>query len=99
MGMISETHATNVYLTSDNPRSEDQMAIINDILTGIDDAERVYVNPDRREAIFHAVNSAKQGDVVLIAGKGCEPYQEIGGTLHPFLDSDVGREALEVRRQ
>ncbi len=98
MGMISEIHATNIYLTSDNPRSEDQMAIINDILAGINDAEHVYVNPDRREAIFHAVNSASQGDVVLIAGKGCEPYQEISGTLHPFLDSDVGREALEARR-
>tara|TARA_Y100000748_G_scaffold117473_1_gene98569 strand:- start:149 stop:1555 length:1407 start_codon:yes stop_codon:yes gene_type:complete len=98
MGMISETHATNVYLTSDNPRSEDQMAIINDILTGIDDAERVYVNPDRREAIFYAVNAANPDDVVLIAGKGCEPYQEISGTLHPFLDSNVGREALEARR-
>ena len=98
MGMISVTLATNVYLTSDNPRSEDQMVIINDILAGIHDTEPVYVNPDRREAIFHAVNTANQGDVVLIAGKGCEPYQEISGTLHPFLDSDVGREALEARR-
>ena len=99
MGMISATHATNVYLTSDNPRSEDQMGIINDILAGIGDTERVYVNPDRREAIFHAVNSADEGDVVLIAGKGCEPYQEISGTQLPFLDSDVGREALEASRQ
>ena len=98
MGMISENHATNVYLTSDNPRSENQMAIINDILAGIHDTEPVYVNPDRREAIFHAVTTANQDDVVLIAGKGCEPYQEISGTLHPFLDSDVGREALEARR-
>ena len=98
MGMISETHATNVYLTSDNPRSENQMVIINDILAGIHDTEPVYVNPDRREAIFHAVTTANQDDVVLIAGKGCEPYQEISGTLHPFLDSDVGREALEARR-
>ena len=97
MGMISETHATNVYLTSDNPRSENQMVIINDILAGIHDTEPVYVNPDRREAIFHAVTTANQDDVVLIAGKGCEPYQEISGTLHPFLDSDVGREALEAR--
>ena len=98
MGMISETHATNVYLTSDNPRSENQMVIINDILAGIHDTEPVYVNPDRREAIFHAVTTANQDDVVLIAGKGCEPYQEISGTLHPFLDSDVGQEALEARR-
>ncbi len=98
MGTISESHATNVYLTSDNPRSEDQMEIINDILIGINDTERVYVNPDRREAIFHAVNSANEGDVVLIAGKGCESYQEISGTRLPFLDSDVGREALEARR-
>ena len=99
MGMISATHATNVYLTSDNPRSEDPMGIINDILAGIGDTESVYVNPDRREAIFHAVNSADEGDVVLIAGKGCEPYQEISGTQLPFLDSDVGREALEASRQ
>ena len=98
MGMISATHATNVYLTSDNPRSEDQMSIINDILAGIGDTARVYVNPDRREAIFHAVNSADEGDVVLIAGKGCEPYQEISGTQLPFLDSDVGRAALEASR-
>ena len=98
MGMISATHATNVYLTSDNPRSEDPMGIINDILAGIGDTESVYVNPDRREAIFHAVNSADEGDVVLIAGKGCEPYQEISGTQFPFLDSDVGREALEASR-
>ena len=74
------------------------MEIINDILTGIDDTDRIYVNPDRREAIFYAVNSANQGDVVLIAGKGCEPYQEISGNKLPFLDSDVGREALEARR-
>ncbi|MBC95496.1 UDP-N-acetylmuramoyl-L-alanyl-D-glutamate--2,6-diaminopimelate ligase [bacterium] len=98
MGMISETHATNVYLTSDNPRSEDQMGIINDILSGINDIETVYVNPDRREAIHHAIKSANQDDVVLIAGKGCEPYQEVSGTFLPFLDSDVGREALEARR-
>ncbi len=98
MGMISATHTTNVYLTSDNPRSEDQMSIINDILAGIGDTARVYVNPDRREAIFHAVKSADEGDVVLIAGKGCEPYQEISGTQLPFLDSDVGREALEASR-
>ncbi|GIS39656.1 MAG: hypothetical protein Ct9H90mP11_09760 [Acidimicrobiales bacterium] len=75
------------------------MGIINDILAGIGDTERVYVNPDRREAIFHAVNSADEGDVVLIAGKGCEPYQEISGTQLPFLDSDFGREALEASRQ
>ncbi len=97
MGMISETHATNVYLTSDNPRSEDQMEIINDILSGIHDTERIYINPDRGEAIHHAIKSANQDDVVLIAGKGCEPYQEIRGNLLPFLDSDVGREALKAR--
>ena len=98
MGRISESHASKIYLTSDNPRTEDQMAIINDILTGIGDIESVYVNPDRREAIHYAVKSADKGDVVLIAGKGCEPYQEISGTQLPFLDSEVGREALEARR-
>lgn len=99
MGRISERLASNVYLTSDNPRSENQIAIINDILSGIKDVNRVYVNPDRRVAIHHAVKSADKNDIVLIAGKGCEPYQEINGTLSSFLDIDVGREALEARQK
>ena len=99
MGRISERLASNVYLTSDNPRSENQIAIINDILLGIKDVNRVYVNPDRRVAIHHAVKSADKNDIVLIAGKGCEPYQEINGTLSSFLDIDVGREALEARQK
>jgi UDP-N-acetylmuramoyl-L-alanyl-D-glutamate--2,6-diaminopimelate ligase len=99
MGRISESLASNVYLTSDNPRSEDQLAIINDILSGIKDVNSVYINQDRRETIHHAVKSAGKNDVVLIAGKGCEPYQEIAGKLYSFLDIDVGREALEARQK
>jgi UDP-N-acetylmuramoyl-L-alanyl-D-glutamate--2,6-diaminopimelate ligase len=99
MGRISESLASNVYLTSDNPRSEDQLAIINDILSGIKDVNSVYINQDRRETIHHAVKSAGKNDVVLIAGKGCEPYQEIAGELYSFLDIDVGREALEARQK
>ena len=99
MGRISESLASNVYLTSDNPRSEDQIAIINDILLGIKDVDSVYINQDRREAIHHAVKSAGENDVVLIAGKGCEKYQEINGELYSFFDIDVGREALEARQK
>ena len=98
MGMICDSLLTNVYLTSDNPRSEDQMGLSMIFWQELVILQRVYVNPDRREAIFHAVNSADEGDVVLIAGKGCEPYQEISGAQLPFLDSDVGREALEASR-
>ena len=97
MGRISEEYSSHIYLTSDNPRSENEMNIINDILAGIRDKNSVYVNPDRREAIYQAIKSANAQDVVLIAGKGCEAYQEVEGTFSSFQDIEVAKEALEAR--
>ena len=95
MGDIARTHADRVIVTSDNPRSEDPMAIIEDVLqgAGID----VEVDPDRRSAIDAAIGAAEAGDVVVVAGKGHEQGQEIAGVVHPFDDATVVREALGNR--
>jgi UDP-N-acetylmuramoyl-L-alanyl-D-glutamate--2,6-diaminopimelate ligase len=84
-------------LTSDNPRSEDPNAIINEMRTGLAGGmQHVFVNVDRLEAIRIAVGLAKSGDVVLVAGKGHETYQEIKGVKHPFDDAAVLKETLEL---
>ena len=98
MARIAAELSSHVVLTSDNPRSEDPMAILNEMRTGIvtTDQHRVFVNADRREAIRQAVGMAKPGDVVLLAGKGHETYQEIAGVKHPFDDAAVLKETLEL---
>lgn len=98
MARIASTLSALTVLTSDNPRSEEPMAIIDGMREGIAaaDAPRVFVNADRREAIRQAVGMAKPGDVVLLAGKGHEDYQEIKGVKHPFDDAAVLRETLEL---
>lgn len=94
MGRAASSLSDLVIVTSDNPRIEDPAAIIRDILPGISDPERVVVEPDRREAIRKAVALARQGDIVLIAGKGHEDYQIFStGTIH-FDDREVAREVL-----
>ena len=93
MGRIAATLADVAVVTSDNPRSEEPIAIIEEVLTGAPDLE---VEPDRRTAIARAIESAREGDVVLIAGKGSEQGQEIAGTVHPFDDRDVARELLRT---
>jgi UDP-N-acetylmuramoyl-L-alanyl-D-glutamate--2,6-diaminopimelate ligase len=93
MGRIAATLADVAVVTSDNPRSEEPSAIIEDVLTGAPDIE---VEPDRRTAIARAIESAREGDVVLIAGKGNEQGQEIAGTVYPFDDRDVARELLRA---
>ncbi|HMZ47517.1 MAG TPA: UDP-N-acetylmuramoyl-L-alanyl-D-glutamate--2,6-diaminopimelate ligase, partial [Flavobacteriales bacterium] len=87
-----------IVLTSDNPRSEDPMAILDEMRAGLDAADlpRVLVNADRREAIRTAVGLARPGDVVLVAGKGHETYQEINGVKQPFNDVEVLKETLEL---
>jgi UDP-N-acetylmuramoyl-L-alanyl-D-glutamate--2,6-diaminopimelate ligase len=87
--------------TSDNPRSEDPEAILADMLEGAVsyDTERYTTIPDRRQAIRFAIEQAKAGDVVLIAGKGHETYQEIKGVRYDFDDREVAREAIAVREQ
>lgn len=98
MGAIASALADVVIVTSDNPRTEQPAAIIEEILGGIRDRSRpLEVEPDRRKAIFRAIQLAQPGDFVIIAGKGHEPYQEIDGVKHPFDDRLVAREALKAR--
>ena len=92
MGKIAVELADLAIVTSDNPRSEDPLSIIQDVLQGA--GTGVEIDPDRRTAIQRAVELAAPGDVVLIAGKGHEQGQEIGGVVHPFDDRTVAREAL-----
>jgi len=92
MGRIAAEQADVVIVTSDNPRSEEPLRIIEDILLGA--GLDVEVDPDRRSAIERAVALAEPGDVVVVAGKGHEQGQEVAGVVHPFDDRDVVREAL-----
>jgi UDP-N-acetylmuramoyl-L-alanyl-D-glutamate--2,6-diaminopimelate ligase len=93
MGGIAAKLADVAIVTSDNPRREKPLAIIEEVLAG---APGLEVEPDRRAAIARAIESAREGDVVLIAGKGNEQGQEIAGTVHPFDDRDVARELLRA---
>ena len=98
MGAIAARGADRVLLTSDNPRSEDAVEIITDILEGVlaeaQNGQSPLVIADRREAISAAIGAAAAADVVLIAGKGHEDYQEIAGQRIPFSDAAVAAEAL-----
>jgi UDP-N-acetylmuramoyl-L-alanyl-D-glutamate--2,6-diaminopimelate ligase len=96
MGRIASDLADVVVVTSDNPRSEDPHAIVDEILAGT--RPDVQVELDRRAAIESAVDQAREGDVLVIAGKGHEPGQEVAGEIHPFDDRDVAREALRAVR-
>ena len=99
MGQAAAQGADEVWVTSDNPRNEDPRHIIDDILAGtgsIKPDHPLHVEADRARAIFEAIGGAQQGDVVLIAGKGHEDYQEIAGQRLPFSDMDVARKALEA---
>jgi UDP-N-acetylmuramoyl-L-alanyl-D-glutamate--2,6-diaminopimelate ligase len=98
MGEIAGQLSDVAIVTSDNPRTEDPEAIIADIEPGLKRAGRPYVKlTDRREAIFCAVEEAREGDVVLIAGKGHETYQIIGEQRSHFDDHEVAREAMMKR--
>jgi UDP-N-acetylmuramyl tripeptide synthase len=92
MGEVAARLADHVVVTSDNPRGEDPHAIIEQILAGMKRAAEAI--EDRQVAIFSAVHHARAGDVVLLAGKGHETYQEIAGTRHPFNDREVAGAAL-----
>jgi UDP-N-acetylmuramoyl-L-alanyl-D-glutamate--2,6-diaminopimelate ligase len=96
MAAIAEAHADRVTVTDDNPRGEDGDAIVADILAGFREPARHAVVRDRRAAIRAAVTTARPGDVVLLAGKGHEPYQEIAGVKHAFDDVAEARAALEA---
>ena len=96
MGEIAQRLASRVTLTDDNPRSEAPREIVRDILEGMADPARAGIRHDRAEAIRQAVREAKPGEVVLIAGKGHEPEQEVAGRTRPFSDHAAVRAALEA---
>ncbi|GEM_PF-84947 len=93
MGEVAERLAKFVVVTSDNPRSENPHAIIEEILAGM--RKKPFVEADRRKAIELALSLAKEGEVVAILGKGDEDYQEICGVKHHFCDKEVVKQILE----
>jgi len=97
MAAVAEREADVVVLTSDNPRSEDPQAILTQMLAGLSDRAAAQVLADRAQAIAHAVAEANPQDVVLIAGKGHEDYQEIQGVRRPFSDVAHAAAALAAR--
>ena len=96
MGSVAEKYADRIIITSDNPRHEDPHQIIKDILAGIKVNKNVITEVDRTNAISSAIKAAEKDDVVLIAGKGHENYQEIKGSRSPFSDQAVVRSALGI---
>ena len=97
MAAAAEQLADVVIVTDDNPRNEDGDGIVAEIRTGFGNPDAILVERDRAAAIRLAVDEASQDDVVLIAGKGHESYQESAGVRRPFDDLDVARWALEAR--
>jgi UDP-N-acetylmuramoyl-L-alanyl-D-glutamate--2,6-diaminopimelate ligase len=97
MAAIAEANADIVIVTDDNPRGEDGDAIVADIMAGFSNPDAIAVERDRRKAIARAIGAAGADDIVLIAGKGHETYQEVAGVKHPFDDGQVARELLEGR--
>jgi len=97
MGSIAERMADHVIVTSDNPRTEEPEAIMNDIRRGMNRPTDAQWRPDRDDAIQAAASQAAPGDVVLIAGKGHEPYQVIGTERRPFDDREKARQHFSDR--
>jgi UDP-N-acetylmuramoyl-L-alanyl-D-glutamate--2,6-diaminopimelate ligase len=97
MGRVAEALADALYVTDDNPRTEDPRRIVADILAGLAEPRRAQVLHDRKAAIAAAVNAAVAGDVVLVAGKGHEDYQLVGRERRPFSDYEQVRAALDAR--
>ena len=95
MGRAAAEASDFVVLTSDNPRSEDPLAIMNDALVGIRRVDVPHiVEPDRAAAIARAIQEAREGDIVILAGKGHETYQILKDRTIPFDDRAVAREVL-----
>lgn len=96
MGEVSSMLADLTVVTSDNPRNEEPMDIIDDILVGVHKGPGKYVTiPDRKEAIRYCMEHAGKGDIVILAGKGHEDYQEIRGVKHHMDERDLIREIIE----
>ena len=97
MGAIAHRLADHVVLTSDNPRDENPALILSQIMAGIQGDDTVDVIEDRRIAIHDALARADAADVVLLAGKGHEETQEVGGVKRPFSDVGIAEQALALR--
>jgi UDP-N-acetylmuramoyl-L-alanyl-D-glutamate--2,6-diaminopimelate ligase len=97
MGALAERYADRLIITSDNPRTEEPRSIINDIRRGMDRPAEASRIVDRREAIRKAAVRSEPGDVVLVAGKGHETYQEIDGERRPFDDREEVRNSFGKR--
>jgi UDP-N-acetylmuramoyl-L-alanyl-D-glutamate--2,6-diaminopimelate ligase len=96
MGEISSKLSDLTVVTSDNPRFEEPQDIINDIITGVKKGPGIYVEIiDRKQAIRYCIENAKEGDVIVLAGKGHEDYQEIKGVKYKMDERDLIREVLE----
>jgi UDP-N-acetylmuramoyl-L-alanyl-D-glutamate--2,6-diaminopimelate ligase len=94
MGRIAGQAADAVIVTSDNPRTEDPLKIIGQIVNGIPEGTDYEVVPDRGQAIKRAVSKSGEGDIVVVAGKGHEDYQIIGSTRIDFDDREAVRRAF-----
>ena len=94
-----ERAANKLVITSDNPRSESPETIIAQMAAGLTNPNRVQLQPDRAQAIADVVQQADSHDVVVIAGKGHEDYQDIAGIKHPFSDAAHAQAALQRRAE
>jgi UDP-N-acetylmuramoyl-L-alanyl-D-glutamate--2, 6-diaminopimelate ligase len=95
MGAIAQKYASRIVITSDNPRSEDPEAIIDEICGGVAMGENAIRIADRKQAIKTALQGLKRDEILVILGKGDEEYQEIKGIKHPFSDKKVVLEILD----
>jgi len=96
MGLVAAKYAKKIYITSDNPRSENPNDIIDEIAKPLIGKEGIFKIPDRKEAILRATKELEEGEVLLILGKGDEDTIEINGKKYPFDDRLIAKEALEV---
>ena len=97
MGRVANRYAKKIYLTTDNPRSEEPMDIINDIYQAIDEKEKVKVSSLRGDAIYFAIDELEEGETLLILGKGDEEYQEFKDKKIAFDDREVVREIIKEK--
>ena len=97
MGEAVSSFATKIWLTSDNPRSEDPLRIIEDIERGIHDKSIVISNPDRKQTIANAMFKLADNDMLLIAGKGHENYIEIHGIKYPYSDLEEVEKNIKAK--
>ncbi|MDE6967671.1 MAG: UDP-N-acetylmuramoyl-L-alanyl-D-glutamate--2,6-diaminopimelate ligase, partial [Clostridia bacterium] len=97
MGAIAKEFADKVIITTDNPRNEEPLRIMEDIASGIDNKENVYLIENRVEAIRKSISLAKSGDTIIIAGKGAEEYFEKNGKKYPYSDKNTLEELLGIK--